>query len=59
LAVARRVHSIRFDTIPPSDLFDAGVTPECYLLQWQSDRTREIVHWAVIKHPGLTIADVL
>jgi hypothetical protein len=31
-----------FDCIPPEKLFDAGVTPECYLA-WQSDRTRDIL----------------
>jgi hypothetical protein len=47
-----------FDSIPPGDLFDAGVTPECYLC-WQSERIRDIVRSAMKDHPGLTIADAV
>ena len=47
-----------FDHIPPQDLFNAGVTPECYLC-WQTDKTRDIVRWAMKNHPGVTITDVL
>jgi hypothetical protein len=47
-----------FQRIPPQDLLEAGATPECYLC-WQSERTREIVRWAMKHYSGLTIADAV
>jgi hypothetical protein len=48
-----------FYATSPKELFEHGMaTPEQYLSR-QTERTRDIVHWAVKNHPGLTIADAL